>query len=60
MNVEIVDHTTYDLSVEYYVLHQEAGISEVEGPFTERQAYEFAKRCLQNWTILRFHDKKET
>jgi hypothetical protein len=55
-NIEIIDHITYDLAKVYYVMHHEAGISETDGPFTEREAYEFGEECLQKWVVLKLYD----
>lgn len=56
MSFEAVDGITYDLHKEYYVLYSDTGIAEIEGPYTEREAYEIALGCRTKWTVLKFHD----
>lgn len=58
-NIEVVDGITYSLDREYYVLHHEAGISECDGPYTEREAYAYAEPMLERWKILRHYDERE-
>lgn len=38
MNTEQVNGITYSLSEEFYVMHHEAGVVEVEGPWTPKRA----------------------
>jgi hypothetical protein len=58
-NTEIVDHTTYDLTKEYYAMQFETGVEECDGPYTERGAYERVAECLGDWKILKLHDERK-